>query len=383
LSATTPIALSSGGTAATSAPAAQANLLGYTTTATAAGTTTLDNTSSFYQLFTGATTQTVVLPVTSTLQTGWSFRINNSSTGALTVQSSGLNAVITVNAGSTVMCTCIDTTVTTAAGWRVGVTEVGNSIGTGNMVLSSGPTITGLLNFTGTSTSNANFGTALTTGTITIGGVSGTGLMIFGRATTAQTIQIGNGITATATTKAIDIGINGASGSTTNITIGSATSGSLGTTTLQAPTVNIGQTATQFSVINTASAVNYVQVTGAATSASPQISAQGSDATASLIFITKGALDHRFATNTSATNVQFRVAHTAGTIVNYTAATGNIAGSSPSFAVAGTDTDIDLTLTPKGAGAVRFGTYTGTILTPTGYITIKDSGGTTRRLLVG
>jgi hypothetical protein len=45
--------------------------------------------------------------------------------------------------------------------------------------------------------------------------------------------------------------------------------------------------------------------------------------------------------------------------------------------------DIDLALTPKGAGRVKYGTYTGTILTPTGYIEIVDSGGTIRRLLVG
>lgn len=111
----------------------------------------------------------------------------------------------------------------------------------------------------------------------------------------------------------------------------------------------------QLRVSNTTSAVNYVQVTGAATGSSPQISAQGSDTTASLIYIAKGALDHRFATNTSATNVQFRVVHTAGTIVNYTTATGNIAGASPSFAVAGTDTNIDLTLTPKNTGVTRAG----------------------------
>jgi len=139
----------------------------------------------------------------------------------------------------------------------------------------------------------------------------------------------------------------------------------------------------QMRVSHTASAVNYVQVTGAATGGSPQISVQGSDTAASLIFIAKGALDHRFATNTSATNVQFRVSHTPGTIVNYAAATGNIAGAAPSFFVAGTDADIDLTLTPKGVGAIRFGTLTATADAPiTGYITIKDSGGTLRKLAV-
>jgi hypothetical protein len=301
LSATTPIGLSSGGTGKASAPAAQANLLGYTATATAAGTTTLDNTSSFYQLFTGATTQTVVLPVTSTLALGWSFRINNSSTGALTVNSSGGNLVVTVVASTTVMCTCIDITVTTAAGWKFGVTEVSVVTGTGNMVLNSSPTINGILNFTGGATSSSNFHTAQTTGLMTIGGTGATALMLIGRSTVSQPIQLGAAITATSTTasgtassittttltvggtvtgtfsigmvlsgtnvlsgtyitalgtgtggagtytinrsqtvasttitgttaKSIDIGTLGASGSVTNITLGSDTAGATGTT---------------------------------------------------------------------------------------------------------------------------------------------------------
>ena len=138
----------------------------------------------------------------------------------------------------------------------------------------------------------------------------------------------------------------------------------------------------QMRVSHTASAVNYVQVTGAATTGSVALSSQGSDTNVSLNLITKGTGVIRFYT-AAASSEQFRVTHTAGTIVNYATVTGNIAGSSPTFSVAGSDTDIDLTLTPKGAGAVRFGTYTASVLTPTGYITIKDSGGTTRRLLVG
>jgi hypothetical protein len=50
--------------------------------------------------------------------------------------------------------------------------------------------------------------------------------------------------------------------------------------------------------------------------------------------------------------------------------------------VGGSDTDIDLLLTPKNAGKVSFGTYTGTILVIAGYIEIKDSGGTVRKLAV-
>ena len=89
----------------------------YTTTATAAGTTTLTVTSTLLQFFTGSTTQTVVLPVVSTLATGQRYEIHNNSTGAITVNSSGGNLVATVPAGVTTVCTCILITGTTAASW--------------------------------------------------------------------------------------------------------------------------------------------------------------------------------------------------------------------------------------------------------------------------
>jgi hypothetical protein len=91
--------------------------LGYTTTATAAGTTTLTSASNNQQFFTGSTTQTVVLPVTSTLALGLSYLIVNNSTGVVTVQSSGANTITLIPAGATVRCTCILITGTTAASW--------------------------------------------------------------------------------------------------------------------------------------------------------------------------------------------------------------------------------------------------------------------------
>lgn len=136
------LALANGGTGATTAPAANANLMGFTTTATAAGTTTLTNTSSVYQLFTGTTTQTVQLPVTSTLTQGWYFHIVNNSTGNLTVNSSGGNLVITVLPGTTAMVTCILTTGTTAASWEAGYTDFSTATGTGAVVLGTSPTLT-------------------------------------------------------------------------------------------------------------------------------------------------------------------------------------------------------------------------------------------------
>jgi hypothetical protein len=145
----------------------------------------------------------------------------------------------------------------------------------------------------------------------------------------------------------------------------------------------------QFRVSHTASAVNYVQVTGGATGGTTLISGQGSDTSVSIALQAKGASGAiNIGNTTSTTHTALRIS--TGTAVNsgnLILITGAVAGSAPSIAAisgtAGTDADIDLTLTPKGAGAVRFGTYTASVLTATGYITIKDSGGTSRRLLVG
>ena len=120
---------------------------GFSTTATAAGTTTLDVASPYYIYFTGTTTQTVVMPVTSTLALGWSYHIANNSTGNITVNSSGGNLIGTILPGTTFHITCIDTAVTTAAGWDFGFTDFGTATGTGSVVLSASPTFTGTVNY--------------------------------------------------------------------------------------------------------------------------------------------------------------------------------------------------------------------------------------------
>lgn len=62
-----------------------------TSTATAAGTTTLTVSSARNQVLTGTTTQTVKLPDATTLANGHQFIIANQSTGAVTVQDNGAN----------------------------------------------------------------------------------------------------------------------------------------------------------------------------------------------------------------------------------------------------------------------------------------------------
>lgn len=103
---------------------------GRDTTATAAGTTTLTNLSKGVQVFTGATTQTVTLPVVTTLPTlGFGYLIINDSTGAVTVNSSGANAVQVIAANSRAFITCILLTGTTAASWASTYTSNNLTIG--------------------------------------------------------------------------------------------------------------------------------------------------------------------------------------------------------------------------------------------------------------
>lgn len=118
--------------------------LGYATTATAAGTTTLTSASAYQQYFTGTTTQTVVLPVTSTLTLGLSYFIRNNSTGIVTVQSSGANTIATVAPGKHVEFTCILTSGTTAASWSATVAlPTGAVVGTTDTQTLTNKTIQG------------------------------------------------------------------------------------------------------------------------------------------------------------------------------------------------------------------------------------------------
>jgi hypothetical protein len=100
-----------------------------------------------------------------------------------------------------------------------------------------------------------------------------------------------------------------------------------------------------------------------------------------MVLSTKGTGSYLFATN-NVTSTQFSVAHTASA-VNYLTATGGATGNSAKLNASGSDTNIDLALTPKGTGLLRFGTYTAGILAQSGYIQIKDAAGNTRNLLVG
>lgn len=126
-------------------------LEGFATTATAAATTTLTVASKHIQEFTGSTTQTVTLPVTSTLVTGFPFYIINNSSGVVTVNSSGGNVIQAMAANTSLILTCVSTSGTTAASWNGSyIADAGSgtvtSVATGTGLQGGTITTTGTVN---------------------------------------------------------------------------------------------------------------------------------------------------------------------------------------------------------------------------------------------
>lgn len=148
-----------------------------TTTATAAGTTTLTISSAKIQQFTGSTTQTLVLPNATTLAVGHQYIVMNRSTGAVTVNANGGGLIQTMAASSYAIYTCMNNG--TAAGvWdsiyggvsgggTVTTVSVVSANGFAGTVANAGTTpaitmqtsVTGLLKGNGTAMSAAVAGT--------------------------------------------------------------------------------------------------------------------------------------------------------------------------------------------------------------------------------
>ena len=144
------------GTLTTTNPVLNNIKKGYSTTATAGGTTILTSTSNYQQFFTGTTTQVVSLPAPQTMTLGQGFLIVNNSTGNVEVRAANSATVATVLPGTAVLFVSIDLTAGNgAAGWSAEIVGFSGITGTGNVVLAtsstlSNTTITGFANVTGT-----------------------------------------------------------------------------------------------------------------------------------------------------------------------------------------------------------------------------------------
>lgn len=232
---------------------------GYSTTATAGGTTTLTVASTEIQLFTGSLAQTIVLPVVSTLVLGLDFVIANSSTGVLTVQSSGGNQITTIQPGARTTVICVLTTGTTAASWFAPTV---NSIAARQIIAGTG--LTGGGDLTADRTLTVAYGT--TAGTATQGNdtrvvnavqttrqvVSGTGLTGGGDLTADRTLAVAYGTSSTTAAAGNDSRITGAVQTTRQVLAGTGLTGGGALSADQTLTVAYGSTSTTACVGNDA-----------------------------------------------------------------------------------------------------------------------------------
>ena len=182
------------------------------------------------------------------------------------------------------------------------------------------------------------FTTLTATGQTSLGGVTGSeGLRVTPLASSTTYINARAGVNG----GNAQFGLNG-TGNTDFIQY------TLGTGAFRFLTNGIG--VDQMRITHTASAVNYVQVTGAATGGRPTISAQGSDTNINFDYIAKGSGLHAFKT-TSGT--QFSVNDNGGSAVNRLQVVGSATGIAVQLSAQGSDTNIPLVLQPKGTGALQ------------------------------
>lgn len=114
-----------------------------TSTTTAAGTTTLTVSSTYFQQFTGSSTQTVVLPDATTLAIGQAFSITNRSTGNVTVETNG-NASLQVLEPNTQSIVTVTNNSTSVGTWDVNYTISGGGF-SGVLPIANGGTDNGSL----------------------------------------------------------------------------------------------------------------------------------------------------------------------------------------------------------------------------------------------
>ena len=126
--------------------------------------------------------------------------------------------------------------------------------------------------------------------------------------------------------------------------------------------------------IETGSAVNEITITNAATGNNPRITASGDNAAVGLDIRSKGASAINFDT-ASGSNRQVQVKNTASA-VNYITLTGSATGDDVTIGAAGTDTNINIQINSKGVGQVVLGTtgIAAGLSTSDGTVTGSDDG---------
>ena len=209
-----------------------------------------------------------------------------------------------------------------------------------------------------TTVAAGSFSTLNSSGNTRLGGLSGNqSLQVNNVASAVNYAQIVGGITTVGPTYS-------AQGADTNVNLLFTTKG----TGQYFFNTGGGQ---QFGINNIASAVNFLQAAGAATGGSVGLNAQGTDTNINMGYFTKGTGLHFFYTNG---NAQAAISNTASA-VNYLNFTGAATGAAPTISAQGSDTNIDLKLTPKGTGSVTINATTA-ITVPAGTTAQRPTGAT-------
>lgn len=155
------------------------------------------------------------------------------------------------------------------------------------------------------------------------------------------------------------IGPQGVPGEITSTGVQSLSNKTLTSPTITSPKINEIDDTNGNTVIGlgaVASAVNNIQVSGSATTAAPSISTVGADTNVSLNLVTKGTAS--FVTLSPGNVIGLKVV-TSASAVNYVQLTGST--GSPLISAVGTSPDINMTFEPKGTGQVFVNTDSGTV----------------------
>lgn len=323
---------------------------GYAITATSGGTTTLTAASGRDQLFTGSSTQTVVMPVTSSLSVNFTYFISNQSSGILTINASDGSLIKTLPSNNTALIKCISTGVTSNAAWVAftnyasggSVTSVGLSVPassifgvtgspvttSGNLTLTTSGTSGGIPYFSSLNTLSST--AALNENSVVVGGGFLAGPSTISSSTNAVLSSSAGGVPSFSTTLPSGLTIP-------SPTISSAT---LSSPTLGTPNSGNLSNCTSLPISTGVSGLGTNVATFLATPTSANLAAAVTNetGTGSLVFATSPSLVTPSLGAATATSVQFT---TSGTInYDYTANSGSSFSLSPAN---GTSQGITLT----------------------------------------